>query len=173
VSSRNALSRVAVTLARLPRPLRVLLQTAILRFKVPFVGTARLKIIQLSSDRVIVTIANRRRVRNHIGGVHAAAMALLAETCSGFAVAMYLPDSKIPLVRTMTLNYVARASGGLRAVATLRPEDISAMQSEERGRVSVRIVVTDDKGVEPVQCEVVWAWVPRVRAPTDIPAAPT
>ena len=44
----------------------------------------------------MASIAHRRKVQNHIGGVHATATALLAETATGMVVGMNLPDEKLP-----------------------------------------------------------------------------
>ncbi|MFX6755288.1 DUF4442 domain-containing protein, partial [Acinetobacter baumannii] len=66
---------------------------------VPFVGTSGLRYEELTYNRVVVSVRNRRKVQNHIKSVHAAAMALLAETASGFVVGMNLPDDRIPLIK--------------------------------------------------------------------------
>src|SRR5262249_25140795 len=108
-------------------------------------------------------IRNRRPVQNHIRGVHAAAMALLAETATGFALGLHLPDDRLPLIRTMKIDYVRRAEGGLRAVAALRPEQIAQIRSEPKGDLVVPVTVTDDSGASPIECEMRWAWVPRKR----------
>jgi len=72
---------------------------------VPFVGTARLQVETLEPERAILSVENKRRVQNHIDGVHAAAMALLAETATGFVVGMNLPDDTLPLLKSMHIDY--------------------------------------------------------------------
>ncbi len=153
----NRLRRILASLRFLPSFLR----SFVLGWNVPFVGTARLQFDELTPERVVVRIRNRRRVRNHLGGVHAAAMALLAETASGFAVAMHIPDDKIPVVKRLAINYVQRARGGLTAVAQLRPEDIAALASEPKGEAAVLVTVQDESGGTPITCEAIWAWIPR------------
>jgi acyl-coenzyme A thioesterase PaaI-like protein len=102
-------------------------------------------------------------VHNHIQGVHAAATALLAETATGLAFGWHLPEDKLPLLKSMHVDYVRRAEGGLRAEAHLAPEQIARMAAEERGSVEVACTVTDASGAEPVRCTMTWAWVPRKR----------
>jgi hypothetical protein len=46
-------------------------------------------------------------------------------------------------------------------VATLTDEQIELMQTTEKGDINVQVVVTDETGIEPVKCEMVWAWVPK------------
>ncbi len=42
---------------------------------------------------------NRFRVQNHIKGVHACAMAILAESATGTVFGMNVDDSKLPLLK--------------------------------------------------------------------------
>jgi uncharacterized protein (TIGR00369 family) len=159
----NQMSRAIGKFQGLPGPLRERLQTLMLGNIVPFLGTARLRFEEVTDKRVVVSVKNRRRVQNHIKGVHAAAMALLAETATGFAVGLNLPDDKLPLIKTMKVDYVKRAQGGMRAVAELRPEQVAAIRSEPKGEVTVPVIITDESGGEPIRAEMIWAWVPKKR----------
>ena len=76
--------------------------------------------------------SNRKIVQNHIGGVHAAAMALLAETATGFVAGMSIPGDRLPLLKSMEVNYVKRAKGNLEAVASLDDEAIAMIVREEK-----------------------------------------
>ncbi|MBN2498463.1 MAG: DUF4442 domain-containing protein [Deltaproteobacteria bacterium] len=128
---------------------------------VPFVGTAGVRIEQMDSERVVASLKNRRRVRNHIRSLHAAAMALAAETASGFLVAMNLPEDKLPLMKSLRVDFTRRAAGGLRVSASLSPEQRERMQSEERGEVDVLVEAIDDLKQSPIRCQMIWAWVPK------------
>jgi acyl-coenzyme A thioesterase PaaI-like protein len=127
------------------------------------VGAAGLYFEELSEERVVVSIRSRRNVQNHIAGVHAAAMALLAETATGFCVGMNVPDDKLPLIKSMHVDYQRRAQGGLRAVAHLTAEQREQILTLEKGEVRVAVTVTDESGREPIAAEMVWAWVPKKR----------
>ena len=87
-------------------------------------------------------------------------MNLLAETATGMVVGMNVRDDCIPLAKEMRMAFKKRASGALRAVATLSDEQRAAMWASDNGEVSVPVVVTDEAGVNPVECEFVWAWIP-------------
>lgn len=156
----NRLIRNLDKLQRAPALLRPLLLNRTLGRVVPLVGTAGLQFLKLEPGRVELYINNRKHVQNHIQGVHAAAMALLAETATGFVVGMSIPDDKLPLIKSMKIDYTKRAEGGLTAVATLTDEQIRQIQTTEKGDVTVSVKVIDESGVEPIQCEMVWAWVP-------------
>jgi acyl-coenzyme A thioesterase PaaI-like protein len=159
----NQMSRMLGKFSGLPQGLRQRLVTFALGRVVPMVGTAGLRFEEVSAQRVVVSIRNRRPVQNHIQGVHAAAMALLAETATGFCVGMNLPDDKLPLIKTLKVDYLKRALGDMRAVAQLRPEQIAQILTLDKGEVTVPVQITDSSGAEPIQCEMVWAWVPKQR----------
>lgn len=159
----NQISRTVDKFSTLPEPVRVRLQTLFLGQLVPFLGTARVRFEEITESRVIVSIKNRRRVQNHIKNVHAAAMALLAETATGFVVGMNVPDDKLPLIKTLKVDYLKRSQGDMRAVAELRPEQIEAIRTEPKGEVTVQVSITDESGGEPIRCEMIWAWVPKKR----------
>jgi acyl-coenzyme A thioesterase PaaI-like protein len=159
----NQMSRMLSKLDGLPTGLRRWLTSKMLGRVVPMVGTAGLQFEEVSSQRVVVHIRNRKPVQNHIQGVHAAAMALLAETATGFCVGMNLPDDKLPLIKTLKVNYLKRAQGDMKAVAQLRPEQVEQILTLDKGEVTVPVQITDSTGAEPIQCEMVWAWVPKQR----------
>ncbi|WP_230371531.1 DUF4442 domain-containing protein [Paludibacterium denitrificans] len=130
---------------------------------VPFLSTAGLRFEEVSQQRLVVSLRNRRKVQNHIKGIHAAAMALLAETATGFVVGMNVPDDKLMLLKSMKIDYLKRAQGDMRASASLTAEQIASMHELEKGNVTVAVNVTDESGESPISCEMVWAWVPKQR----------
>ena len=157
----SMLSRVVAKVARFPPPLRSLLITKMFTSQVKFAGTGGVEFLELEEGRAVLAIRNRRKVQNHIRGIHAAAMALLAETATGAVLGMTLPDSRIPLLKTLHVDYVRRAKGALRAEATLTPEMRQRVLNEPKGDVAVPIKVTDEDGEEPIKCQMVWAWIPK------------
>ena len=159
-STPNRLARTLRKLERLPALVQPWVRNRALRQAVPFTGTAGLVFEQMAPERVVVSVANRRPVQNHIHGVHAAAMALLAETATGMVVGMNVRDDCLPLAKTMRIEFKKRAQGGLRAVATLSAAQRAAMQAQDKGEVVVPVEVSDESGAAPIQCEFIWAWIP-------------
>src|SRR5690606_21052799 len=86
-------------------------------------------------------------------------MALLAETATGFVTAMNVPDSAIVLIKSLKVDYKRPSKGAMTAVATLTAEQQQLMQSSDRGETLVRVIITDESGEEPIQCEMLWAWL--------------
>lgn len=159
MSTHNPLRHFVDKVTLYPQWLSRWLITQMFRYKVKLAGTAGIEILQTDGKSVTYRQKNRRKVQNHIGSVHAAAMALLAESCTGFIVGINLPGDKLPLIKSMKLNYVKRATGDLTAVASLTDEQIALMQTSDKGEVNVKVQVSDAKGIEPVICEMIWAWI--------------
>ncbi len=161
MSFQNALTRNLSRLSFVPASLRPSIISRLFGKVVPFVGTAGLLYESLTSEEVVVSVRNRRPVQNHIKGVHAAAVALLAETASGFVVGMNLPDDRLPLIKSLKVDFVKRSTGSMRAVARLTPEQIELIRTQPKGDVLVETEVTDESGDAPVRCEMLWAWIPK------------
>jgi hypothetical protein len=54
-------------------------------------------------------------VRNHFGGFHATAMATLAESATGNLFGLHVPDSHIPVLKSMRVVFNKRTVGYLKA----------------------------------------------------------
>lgn len=156
----NRLARSMSNLEIVPPFARSWVRSRILGRAVPFTGTAGLEFVDMTHERVEVVIPNHRRVQNHIHGVHAAAMALLAETATGMVVGMNVRDDCLPLAKQLKVDFKKRAQGALRAVAVLTPAQRNLMQQKDKGEVSVAVQVFDESGAEPIECEFIWAWIP-------------
>lgn len=163
MSKSNALQRLVAAAARLPAPLRRRAVTLGFTSRVRFAGTGGVRFELLEEGRAIALMPNRGKVRNHIGGVHAAAMALLAETCSGAVFGLSLPPDKLPLLKSMHIDYVRRARGALRAEASLALPQRRLLTKKERGEMVVPVRVSDANGEEPIVCVMTWAWIPKQR----------
>jgi acyl-coenzyme A thioesterase PaaI-like protein len=161
MSFSNRMRRTLAKADPLPDTLRRRAVSIAIRRTIPFVGTAGVDILEVTPTRVSLALENRRGVRNHIGGVHAAATALLAETASGLVLGMNVPDSAVPVLRQMRISYVRRASGGVRAVASLDDAVVRTIQDSDSGDIDVPVVVTDAEGAMPVECVMQWAWRPK------------
>lgn len=160
-NKRSALARSVALLSPVPRPLRNRFVTLIFTRAVRFAGTAGVRFDALDAAHASVRLANRRHVQNHIHGVHAAATALLAETATGAVFGFNLPAGRLPLLKTLHVDYLQRAHGDLHAVATLSEQDRQRMQTDERGDAHIAVTITDAHNETPVACDMVWAWVPQ------------
>jgi acyl-coenzyme A thioesterase PaaI-like protein len=157
----NPLRKVVLALRGKPQWLQRLVLTRIFRHTVKLSGTVKQDIIATDLTSVTFKQRNLKRVQNHIGGVHAAGTALLGESATGFVVGTNLPGDKLPLLKSMQVEYVKRATGDLTAHAHLSEAQLEAMRSMDKGEVSVAVTITDAAGINPVEATYIWAWIPK------------
>lgn len=130
---------------------------------IPFVGTAGLHIDTYTPTRVVAQLSDQTHVHNHIGGLHAAAMALLVETVTGLVVALNVPPESTPVIRSLDIDFQKRAEGSLRGEATLTSSESERIQSKPIGKIDVPVTVADTVDQAPIMCDVKWAWLPKDR----------
>lgn len=87
-------------------------------FKAPYFETIRPRFERLEPNRCEVTIPDGRHVHNHLGTVHAIAMCNLAELAGGVMTDATVQASMRWIPKGMTVEYLKKATGRLRAVAT-------------------------------------------------------
>ncbi|BCT88119.1 DUF4442 domain-containing protein [Acinetobacter variabilis] len=155
----NQLTKLVKATSRLPQGMRTALLSKTFGRVVPMVGSAKIRYQEVSASKVVVSMVNHKAMQNHIGQIHACAMALLAETATGFVTAMNVPDSAVVLIKSLKVDFKRPTKGAMTAVATLTPEQQELMQSSEKGETLVQVIVTDESGEAPIQCEMLWAWI--------------
>ncbi len=139
------------------------LLTTLFTSKVKFAGTTGVKIQKISNQQTILSLKNKKSVQNHIGGIHAIAAVVLAESATGIVFGMNVPDNCLPLLKSMKVHYQRRMQGNLKAIATLSAEQISLIEQQDKGDVVVSVLITDESGQQPIECEMEWAWVSKKR----------
>lgn len=118
------------TLLRLWRRLRPLpggarLFSLIFRWRVPYSGSVRPIIRVLAPGHAEVEIPDRRANRQHLGSVHAVALVNVAEQASGLALLTTLPDGVRGIVTQISVEYVKKARGTIRAICDVAPPTVS------------------------------------------------
>jgi len=146
-----------------PKFMQSFLLTTFFNTKVKFAGTTGVKIEKVTNQQTILSLKNKKSVRNHIGGIHAIAAAVLAESATGIVFGMNVPDDRVPLLKSMTVEYQRRMQGNLKAVANLTAEQICIIEQQEKGDMTVAVTITDDSGQMPIICQMQWAWVSKKR----------
>lgn len=112
-------------------------------FKAPYFGSISPRIETLEPGRCVASIRRHRAITNHIGSVHAIAMCNLAELVGGMVTEVTLPDSMRWIPKGMTVAYLKKAMGTIRAVAT---PAIPIVHAEDGYDVPVEVVLTDAAG---------------------------
>lgn len=163
MASTNRLAGIVGKINQLPAFARPKALSLFFGKAVPFTGTTGIRIESLDQERCVISLGNKRRVQNHIKGVHAVASLLLAESATGFLVGLNVPDDKVPVIKTAHAEYTRRARGDMTVEARLSDEQREQMRTQEKGETSVPVVIRDGDGNEPIEIEMVWAWTPKRR----------
>lgn len=124
-------------------------------FKAPYFATIRPRFLALEPGRCVATMRHRRRVTNHLGTVHAIALCNLAELTAGLMAEATLPTSMRWIPKGMTVAYLKKAVGVMRAEAVPEAE---ARASEAGYDLPVRVDITDPGG-EAVMRARIALWV--------------
>lgn len=159
----NTMSMMVEQINKLPQPERKNKLTSLVSGFIKFAGHSGIVMEELTYNNAVVTLQNDAKVQNHIGTIHAVAQILLAETSTGILVAMNIPDDKIILAKQMNTSFVKRATGAMKATASITAEQIALIHSQEKGEMKIDVCVTDELGVEPIKCEATWVWLPKNR----------
>lgn len=161
MAKNNRLTTAVNTFQKLPESIRTFALSKAMGRVIKYAGTSGLRFEKLTPNECIIVIPNRKKVQNHIGSVHAAAMGLLAETATGFMTGLSVPDNRIIVIKSMNLEYLKQATGDMKAVATFNDEQVDYIKQNEKGDINVPVVITDEKGIETVKATMVWAWAPK------------
>lgn len=159
----NRLSKMVKKINRAPHSIRPWLLTKLFCWQVNYANTTGIRIKAIESKRVEIDLANKKKVQNHIGGVHAVAAALLVESATGIVFGINLQSSKLPLLKSMKVDFNRRIQGALKAVATISDEQITQLQSTDKGDMIINVMVTDESNESPIECFMHWAWVSKKR----------
>ncbi len=94
----------------------------IICFKAPYFSTIKPVFTKLEIGYGEAQIKKKRAVQNHIGTVHAIAMANLCEFVAGTTIEISLPSSHRWIPKSMQINYLAKANTDLIAKTTLKTD---------------------------------------------------
>ncbi len=124
--------------------------------KAPYFATIKPRVLELAPGIARFSMKKRRGVENHIGSVHAIAMANLCELAAGLATEVTIPATRRWIPRGMTIEYLKRADTGVVAMARLAKSDWSGAMN-----VAVPVTVTDAKGQEVIRAVITMYVSPR------------
>lgn len=106
--------------------------------RAPYFASIAPRVDVLEPGRCVVRIAHRRRVRNHIGTVHAIALCNMAEMAGGLATDVTIPAGMRWIPKGMQVRYLKKAVGTMTATATVAAVVDPAVAQELHALVAVR-----------------------------------
>ncbi len=115
---------------------------------VPYTDSIGAHVRELSAGHARVTMADRRRVRNHLRSVHAIALANLGEVATGLAMITAAPQDVRSILVALSVTYLRKARGRLQAecrcemvlVTETLEQDVAADITNPAGEVVARVV---------------------------------
>ena len=103
---------------------------------VPYTGTIGAVIQQLEPGLCVASLRDRRGVRNHLGSIHAMALANLGEMVTGLALMNSLPDNARGILAGFSVEYLKKARGRLTAECRCEiPADNSEQEYQLTGEI--------------------------------------
>ncbi|GAA3681460.1 MULTISPECIES: hotdog fold domain-containing protein [Yimella] len=123
--------------------------------KAPYFATVRPKVEVMEPHHGVVTIRKRRGVQNHIGTVHAIAVANGLEAAMGLLCEATTPKGMRWIPRGIQLDYIAKVPTDVRCEART---DIADWDKQPPFQVDVRCTAYVDDGSEVVS-GVIPVWV--------------
>ena len=161
----NQFTKLLAVTKYLPAGVRATVLSKAFGKVVPFVGTAGVYYETVEPNRVMVSLDNTKAVQNHIGSVHAIAVALLAETATGFILGVNLPSDRVLLIKSYSVNfYRPLKKGQIAAIATLTDEQRLTILNTPKGEMVIPCVIQDresDSERDSIVVEMTWAWIPK------------
>lgn len=128
----------------------------LLGFFVPYTGSIGATVEHFAPGHVIMSLRDRRAVRQHLGSVHAIALANLAEATSGLAMLTAAGDEVRGIVTRFDIVYRKKARGRLRAESRATPPTVVAPLDAD-----VTATITDAQGDVVATATVTWRLAPR------------
>lgn len=125
------------------KPLGKWLFSKLICFKAPYFGSIKPRMVELRPNHGEATLRHRRAVTNHLGTVHAIALCNLAEFVGGLTCDVSIPASMRWIPKGMAVEYLKKATGTMRAVATPAFRPYEAAEGYE---LPFDVVVTNSQG---------------------------
>jgi|SRR5579871_207030 len=132
-------------------PLGKSLFTKLVSLLIPYTGSVSPKVLQVSAGYAKVSIADRRRVRNHLGSIHALALANLGEFTTGLAIHFAMKQNTRAILTRLSTDFFKKARGTITAEAS-----VDLPSDHEEGSVVVDASLFDDRGNLVAKVSATW-----------------
>jgi acyl-coenzyme A thioesterase PaaI-like protein len=124
--------------------------------RVPYFASVMPHVRRMEPGLAEVTVPNWFYIHNHLGTVHAIASCNAAEMAMGMLMEATVPTSHRWIPKSMTVQYLEKATTSLRARASIDPPEFAAII--EGIELVVPVSVFDKAGTEVVHAEIT-TWV--------------
>jgi acyl-coenzyme A thioesterase PaaI-like protein len=113
-----------------PTKVNLIALNKVLTVGIPFNAPHGFTIRQITSDQVRISLPNRKLNHNHIGGIHACAMATVGEYCAGLSLLSSFGISKYRLIMSeLSVTYTWQGRTDLEGICSPRVIDTDAVKA--------------------------------------------
>ena len=109
----------------------------------PYTGTIGARVEELEPGHSVVTMRDRRAVRNHLNSVHAVALTNLIELTGSLSIIASLPPETRMIPVRLETDFIKKGRGLMTAEA-----NCVIPSSNEKAELPATVVVRDDAGDE-------------------------
>lgn len=138
-----------------PGRVSVMALDKLLTVGIPFNAPHGFRILQMDEDAVVINLPNRKLNHNHLGGIHACAMATVGEYCAGMSLLTSFGISKYRLIMSeLQVKYTYQGRVNLEGVCSPHQIDKQALQTalEQDGKYtqSLTTIIREKKSGQQV-----------------------
>jgi len=143
-------------------PFRLRLLNLLLGRVIPFNRPHGFAIERIEADRIVTRAPYRRRNHNHIRGIHACAIATIAEFSSGLILLAKLDPSRYRLIMAkLEIEYLYQAKQKIFATTILdeqrlQEQILQPLQSGDAVSITQETLVTDQQGNQVAKARITW-----------------
>ena len=123
----------------------------LLGYRIPYTGALGSRVEELRPGYARVRVDERRGIRQHLGSIHAIALANLGEFTSGLAMTTGLPEGMRGIVVSLSIEYLKKARGRMRAEST-----VPATEAGVERDIDAQAVITDASGAVVAKVTARW-----------------
>jgi len=161
----KALYKVFDKLLANPTSMNITILDKLLRVGIPFNAPHGFKIKTLNSDAVIISLPNKKLNHNHIGGIHACAMATVGEYCAGMSLLTSFGISQYRLILSeLNVKYTYQGRVELEGICSPQQIDVAkvkeGLESEGKYLQELKTIIRDLQGKEVAVVTTVWQLKP-------------
>lgn len=118
---------------------------------VPYSGSVHPEILILEPGHCKILMRDRRKIRNHLDSIHAAALLNVGELATGLAFTAGLPKDARMIVVNLSIDFLKKARGDIFSEC----KTVIPTSSEKKSYI-VESILTDTKGVEVAKVQATW-----------------
>mgnify|MGYP000045608593 CR=1 FL=1 len=137
----------------------------VLALSIPFNAPHGFKIKKLNQDAVVISLPNRKLNHNHLGGVHACAIATVGEFCAGMSILALFGISKYRLILSeLNAKYTYQGRSDLEGICLPTQMDKEAIEKSllenEKHLQTLQTIIRDTNGKEVASVTTIWQLKP-------------